>query len=60
METAIAYEVFYFLKVYIFEDLLILNVLYIANMTFKGYLCHKMITSQNVPSKAQIKNFFIL
>ena len=26
---------------------------------FKGYLCYKMITSQNVPSKAQIKNFFI-
>ena len=26
---------------------------------FKGYLCYKMTTSQNVPSKAQIKNFFI-
>ena len=25
----------------------------------KGYLCHKTITSQNVPSKAQIKNIFI-
>ena len=25
----------------------------------KGYLRHKTITSQNVPSKAQIKNFFI-
>ena len=28
MKTAIAYEVFYFLKVFIFEDLLILNGLY--------------------------------
>ena len=28
MKTTIAYEVFYFLKVYIFEDLLILNALY--------------------------------
>ena len=26
--------------------------------TFKGYL-YKTIMSQNVPSKAQIKNFFI-
>ena len=26
---------------------------------FKGYLCYKMITSQNVSSEAQIKNFFI-
>ena len=26
---------------------------------FKGYLCYKMITSQNVPSKVQINNFFI-
>ena len=26
---------------------------------FKGYLYYKMITSQNVPSTAQIKNFFI-
>ena len=25
----------------------------------KGYLCYKTITSQNVLSKAQIKNFFI-
>ena len=25
---------------------------------FKGHLRYKMITSQNVPSKAQIKNFF--
>ena len=25
----------------------------------KGYLRYKTITSQNVPSKAQIKNFFI-
>ena len=25
----------------------------------KGYLRYKMITSQNVPSKAQIENFFI-
>ena len=27
--------------------------------SFKGYLHYKMITSQNVPSEAQIKNFFI-
>ena len=26
---------------------------------FKGYLRYKTITSQNVPPKAQIKNFFI-
>ena len=26
---------------------------------FKGYLCYKMITSKNVPSEAQVKNFFI-
>ena len=25
----------------------------------KGYLCYKTITSQNVSSEAQIKNFFI-
>ena len=25
---------------------------------FKGYLCYRMVTSQNVPSEAQIKNFF--
>ena len=27
--------------------------------SIKGYLCYKMIISQNVPPKAQIKNFFI-
>ena len=27
---------------------------------FKGYLRYKTITSENVPSKAQVKNFFIL
>ena len=27
--------------------------------SIKGYLCYKMITSQNVPPIAQIKNFFI-
>ena len=26
-------------------------------LTIKGYLRYKMITSQNVPSEAQIKNF---
>ena len=26
----------------------------------KGYLCYKTITSQNVLSEAQVKNFFIL
>ena len=25
---------------------------------FKGYFCYKMITSQNVPSEAQVENFF--
>ena len=38
MKAAIAYKVIYFLKVYIFKDLLILNALYqkyIANVTFK-------------------------
>ena len=30
-----------------------------ASIPFKGYLRYKMITSQNVPSKAQIKNFSI-
>ena len=30
-----------------------------ASTPFKGYLRYKMITSQNVPSKAQIMNFFI-
>ena len=25
----------------------------------KGYLCYKMITSQNVSSEAQVKNFFV-
>ena len=28
-------------------------------LTFIGYLCYKTITSKNVPSKAQIKYFFI-
>ena len=28
-------------------------------MMIKGYLRYKTIASQNVPSKAQIKNFFI-
>ena len=27
---------------------------------FKGCLCYKMITSQNVSCEAQVKNFFIL
>ena len=30
-----------------------------ASISFKGYLHYKMVTSQNVPSKGQIKNFFI-
>ena len=30
-----------------------------ASTPFKGYLRYRTITSQNVPSKAQIKNFFI-
>ena len=28
-------------------------------MAVKGYLCYKTITSQNVSSEAQIRNFFI-
>ena len=38
MKTAIAYEVLFFLKVNIFEGLLILNALYqkhVTNITFK-------------------------
>ena len=27
--------------------------------TLKGYLCYKRITSQNLSSETQIKNFFI-
>ena len=30
-----------------------------VKLALKGYLRYKTITSQNVPSKAQIKNFFI-
>ena len=30
-----------------------------AKCVFKGYLYEKMITSQNVSSEAQVKNFFI-
>ena len=26
----------------------------------KGYLCYKMITSRNVSSKAQVKNFYFV
>ena len=40
MKTAIAYEVFYFLKLLVFEDLLIFNgsyYKYIANTTFKQF-----------------------
>ena len=36
-----------------------LNLSDIAILNIKGYLRYKMITSQNVPSKAQIMNFFI-
>ena len=32
---------------------------YYFNNMVKGYLHYKTITFQNVPSKAQIKNFFI-
>ena len=31
-----------------------------VTLPFKGYLRYETTTSQNVPSKAQIKNFFIL
>ena len=40
MKTTIAYEVFYFLKVYTFEDFLIFNGLYknyIANINLKQF-----------------------
>ena len=33
------------------------NNLNISKVLFKGYLRYKMITSQNVSSEAQIKNF---
>ena len=51
-------------KVYTFEQLLekdssvlihIKNLRFLVVEMFKGYLCYKAITSQNVPSKAQIK-----
>ena len=35
------------------------NTSVIVVFVVKGYLCYKMITSQNVSSEAQIKNFFI-
>ena len=28
-------------------------------IAFKGYLCYKKIISQNVPSQAQVKDFFV-
>ena len=31
-----------------------------AEVSFKGYLRYKMITSENESSEAQIMNFFIL
>ena len=31
-----------------------------TNSLGKGYLCYKAITSQNVSSEAQVKNFFVL
>ena len=31
-----------------------------ATPPIKDYLCYKMITSQNVPFEAQVKNFFVL
>ena len=40
MKTVIGYEVFYFLKLYIFQDLIILNALYqkyIANKTLEKF-----------------------
>ena len=33
---------------------------YFVGLALKGYLRYKTITSQNVSSEAQIKNFFIL
>ena len=33
---------------------------YFLNIFLKGYLHYKTITSQNVSSEAQVKNFFIL
>ena len=37
---------------------LMLKALFVRKIS-KGYLRYKTITSQNVPSKTQIKNFFI-
>ena len=51
--------------IYIFEITMMKNVslrnilIIIIYEHFKGYLRYKMITSQNVSSEAQIKNFFI-
>ena len=35
------------------------NVISTSNEILKVYLHYKAITSQNVPSEAQVKNFFI-
>ena len=34
-------------------------VIHSAKLNFKGYLRYKTITSQNVPSEAQVKNIFV-
>ena len=33
---------------------------FLISTPLKGYLCNKMITSQNVSSEAQVKNFFFI
>ena len=59
MKTALAYEVF-FLKVYIFEDLQILNAFYykyIANITFKQLTLVLQFYSKNDQKKKEDNTF---
>ena len=44
------------LYIHIWEIILYLQA---NSYQLKGYLCYKMITSQNVPSEAQVKNFLV-
>ena len=41
-------------------DMLAIHCCVFQELKIKGYLRYKMITSQNVLSEAQVKNFFIL
>ena len=51
------------MQFYIFSFLKRMNcteTLFVIVLNFKSYLRYKTITSQNAPSEAEIKNFFIL